>query len=82
VLWSLGGGEAHALGMFAQVWFLKDLWIRFVEGFSREPKESFRLVEKVERSYVDLCPRAGVSMSVWYQSLILSIYFRQRELEE
>jgi hypothetical protein len=60
VLWSLGGGEAHALCMFAQVWFLKDLWIGFVEGFSKEPKESLRLVEELERSCADLGPRVGV----------------------
>jgi hypothetical protein len=28
--------------------FVKDLWIGFVEGFSREPKESLRLMEKLE----------------------------------
>jgi hypothetical protein len=61
---------------------VKDLWIGFVEGFSREPKESLRLVEKLERSCVDLGPRAGGSASEWYQSLILSVYFRQSELEE
>jgi len=28
--------------------FVKDLWIRFVEGFSKEPKESLRLEENLE----------------------------------
>jgi hypothetical protein len=34
--------------------FHKDLWIRFVKGFSRDPKKPLRLKENLERSCVDL----------------------------
>jgi hypothetical protein len=37
----------------------KDLWIRFIEGFSREPEESLRLEENLELSYADIGPRVG-----------------------
>jgi hypothetical protein len=28
--------------------FMKDLWIGFIEGFSKEPKESLQLEENLE----------------------------------
>jgi hypothetical protein len=34
--------------------FMKDLWTRFVEGFSKEPKEPLRLEKNLEQSCVDL----------------------------
>jgi hypothetical protein len=39
--------------------FTKDLWIGFVEGSNREPKEPLQLEENLERScaVVDLGPR-------------------------
>jgi hypothetical protein len=33
---------------------VKDLWIGFVEGFSKEPKEPLWPEENLERSYADL----------------------------
>jgi len=43
--------------------FMKDLRIGFIEGFSREPKESLQLVAKLERSCTDLGPRERGSAS-------------------
>jgi hypothetical protein len=49
-LW-LYGNVKLALGVkFLRVSFHKDLWIRFVKGFSREPKKPLRLKENLERS--------------------------------
>jgi hypothetical protein len=39
--------------------FVKDLWIGFVEGFSKEPKEPLRPEENLERSCADLGQRVG-----------------------
>jgi hypothetical protein len=49
--------------------FVKDLWIRFVEGFNKEPKEPLLLEEKLERSCADLISRVGGLAINWYQSL-------------
>jgi len=38
---------------------MKDLWIGFVEGFSREWKESLKIMEKLEGSSTDLGSRVG-----------------------
>jgi hypothetical protein len=48
----------------------------------REIEESIRLRGELERSCADLSPRVGGRHHLWYQSLIVSVYFRQKELGE
>jgi hypothetical protein len=39
--------------------FVKDIWIIFIEGFNKEPKEPLQPKENLERSCVDLRQRVG-----------------------
>jgi hypothetical protein len=43
--------------------FLKDMWIGFVEGSSRELKDPLQLEENIELSCVDLDRESGVCVS-------------------
>jgi hypothetical protein len=47
-LWSCGGEDSHLVHVVQVEFFVKDLWIGFVEGFSKEPKEPLRLEENLE----------------------------------
>jgi hypothetical protein len=58
-LWSHGDVRLTP-GVKCAGWvFMKDLWIGFVEGSNREPREPLRLEENLERSCVDLGQRVG-----------------------
>jgi hypothetical protein len=74
-LWSHGDVRLTP-GVKCAGWvFMKDLWIGFVEGSNREPKEPLRLEENLERSCVDLGPEGRGSASEWYQSLEKFLFF-------